>query len=159
MLSWRQRTAQVAAGIAQRPSGCDRIADTCPQFWCTRCAVSSAPRPSIRRSAASTSGALISAIARPPSQGNTSFSRRWMIFPECESAQFGECLANHSLAITSKLFGARSVRAAFLALRVAPGSMLLASCVRSSSRRSRASFKLRIDSQATVFSAYRRNDT
>ena len=48
---------------------------------------------------------------------------------------------NHSRAIASNVFSTLSMMAAFSALRRSLGSMLAATCLRTSSSRSRASFK------------------
>ena len=87
---------------------------------------------------ASNSGAVISAIGRPPIQGNISISSRRMILFEWVAAHPGENLPCHSRAITSKLFEARIAPAALIAFLFSPGSMPPASSLRASSRRSRA---------------------
>ena len=114
---------------------------TCPQIRRTRCAASKAPRCSIRRITVSNSGAEISPMGLLPIHGKTFFSSRLITFALWLSAQFGECLANHSRATTSKLLACRSALVALITLRYSLGSTSLASSFRASSRRSRASFR------------------
>lgn len=136
----RQGAAQVAGGVAFCAAGGDGVAETWPQFCMARCAVSSAPRLSMRRSAVSNSGAVIEAMGRAPSQGNTSRSMRRRILLEWLSTQFCENFAYHSRAMVSKLFAACSTRALLACWRCSLGSMPLASRRRASSRFRRASF-------------------
>ena len=112
-----------------------------PPCTSARWAVSSAPRASMRRSTASTSGAVRAESGRVPIHGNTSRSRRRMMRSLCVAAPVGANFANHSRATTSKLSAGLFVRAAFWALRFSPGSMPSASSLRASSRRWRASFR------------------
>ena len=106
-----------------RGAGCTRWRKTWPQLLSARCAVSRAPRFSIRRNTPSNSGACTSAIGRPPIHGNMSRSKRRIKREAWFGAQPGEYFENHSRATTSKLLAARSAFAEFIALRFAAGSM------------------------------------
>ena len=88
-----------------------------------RCAVSSAPLFSIRRSTANSSGAVISLIGRSPSQGKMFSSKRRITREVWFETQLVDCLASHSLATVSKLFADSSAEAAFAAWRCWLGSM------------------------------------
>ena len=81
---------------------------------------------------------MISRTGRAPNHGKMSRSKRPMILLACPGAQRGACFASHSRATASKL--SSPPRAAFAALRASLGSTPAASCLRASSRLSRASF-------------------
>src|SRR6185437_11049528 len=86
----------------------------------------------------SNSSGLMSRIESCLSQGNMLVSKRRMILSPCPGAQVGECLANHSRAIASKVFDCTTPGVvAPLLLRSSAGSMPAASFRRSSSKRSR----------------------
>jgi hypothetical protein len=82
--------------------------NTRPQFWCARCAVSIAPRASMRRRTSKRSGAVISPTGRAPSHGKMSRSKRPLMLLVCPGAQRGACFASHSHATASKLPASRS---------------------------------------------------
>ena len=114
----------------------------CPQLARTRCAVSSAPRFSIRLMTLSNSGAVMVSVSCEPNQGNISTSSRLIILLEWFSFQFGACLLNHSRATLSKLFSVKAIFVAFWTLFISDGSAPFANILRAASRRSRASDRL-----------------
>ena len=100
-----------------------------------RWVVSSAPRLSIRRSMASSSAALISAMGRLPIHGKTSLSSRRKMRSPWLASQFGENFPCHSRAIASKL---SAPACDFLCLARFAWIDAAASCWREASRLSRA---------------------
>jgi hypothetical protein len=119
-----------------------------------RCAVSMAPRFSTRRKAERISGAVTSVMGRLPIQGKIFCSRRIKSRSPWSFVHLGVNFACHSRAIASKLFSAASFFERLMEFLRIPGSMLLVSCLRASSRASLASASETVgyDPSASFFS-------
>jgi hypothetical protein len=68
--------AEIAGNVPLAASSRNTVAKTWPQLPNVRCAVSGAPRFSIRRTTSNNSFGVISASGRPPIRGKTSFTKR-----------------------------------------------------------------------------------